>query len=269
MPIEDVNYLLRNSQKESALFFIDSTKRNRQFYPTPAEYVIDLEEPVRNVFGIDILDATIPNSMYNVDVHNNVMRLVTIDDGSGTCSYDDFSAEITEMSFNPIFASMINTTTKDHKIVVVSNDPVSYARILSEYLDTSVTLFDVHLPASIVFVRMSFVGVPMIPISSQANNVSVFDVGGKTYEIVEPQLNRAFVAWLGAANSAQYSVRESSLHYSNSKFYGVSPDIPMYDVVHFACVPVTSVQAVTSDPVIQPHVRYVANLYHVTIKTGN
>ena len=76
MTIEDVQYLLQNSVEDSQRFYLDSDKRNREFYPTPSEYVIDFPDPFRNVFGIEILDGTIPSSMYNIDYHNNTFRLI-------------------------------------------------------------------------------------------------------------------------------------------------------------------------------------------------
>ena len=76
--IDDVEHLLRNSVQDSAVLFVDSGSRNRVAYPTPSEYVIDLEEPIRNVFGMSVLDAAIANTMYNVDWNNNYLRFVTV-----------------------------------------------------------------------------------------------------------------------------------------------------------------------------------------------
>jgi hypothetical protein len=78
MPIDDVQYLLRNSVKDSVMLFIDSSNRNRQKYPTPSKYTVELDEPISHVYGIDILDAAIPSTMYNVDTNNNVMRFVAV-----------------------------------------------------------------------------------------------------------------------------------------------------------------------------------------------
>jgi hypothetical protein len=79
MAVEDVQYLLDNSVQDSALAFIDSSMRDRAFHPTPASYVVRFDEPYRQVFGFDVLDATIPNTMYNVDTHNNRLQLITVD----------------------------------------------------------------------------------------------------------------------------------------------------------------------------------------------
>ena len=88
MPIEDVQYLLRNSAKDSVLLFIDSTLRDRQKHPTPSEYAIDLDESIAHVYGIDVLDASIPSTMYNVDTNNNKLRCigVTVSKSEGSLS---------------------------------------------------------------------------------------------------------------------------------------------------------------------------------------
>ena len=71
--MDDIDFLLKNSEKDSSLFVIDSSHRDRNKYPTPAEYVLDFTQPFRFVYGFDIIDATIPSTMYGVDTHNNVL----------------------------------------------------------------------------------------------------------------------------------------------------------------------------------------------------
>jgi hypothetical protein len=74
MPIEDVDYLRGNSVKQSYVFMIDSKDRDKAVYRTPAEYVVDFNPPFENVIGLEVLDASVPRTMYNVDVYNNQMR---------------------------------------------------------------------------------------------------------------------------------------------------------------------------------------------------
>ena len=71
MPIEDVDYLKQNSIKQSYIFLSDSAERNRVAYPTPSEYVLNFSQPFTNVIGLEVIDASIPRTMYNVDVINN------------------------------------------------------------------------------------------------------------------------------------------------------------------------------------------------------
>ncbi len=76
MSIEDVEFLLQNSKTDSHIVYIDSAKRNKKFYPHPNHYSIKFSHPFKNVYGVEILDASIPATMFNVDVDNNVMSFM-------------------------------------------------------------------------------------------------------------------------------------------------------------------------------------------------
>jgi hypothetical protein len=67
MSIEDVEHLLKNSEQNSLSIFVDSRMRNLLAYPTPSRYVVDFEEPIKNVFGLEVLDVTIPVTEYTID----------------------------------------------------------------------------------------------------------------------------------------------------------------------------------------------------------
>ena len=73
MSIEDVNYLKENSIKQSYTFLIDSKDRDRKQYPSPNNYVIDFITPFKNIIGFEVIDASIPRTMYNVDYENNII----------------------------------------------------------------------------------------------------------------------------------------------------------------------------------------------------
>ena len=71
--IEDIDFLKKNSIKQSYLFLVDSKDRNKETYPTPAEYIVEFSPPFQNVIGVNVVDAAIPRTMYNIDVYNNEM----------------------------------------------------------------------------------------------------------------------------------------------------------------------------------------------------
>lgn len=73
MPIEDVDYLKRHSIKQSYIFLVDSADRDRSAYPTPSEYTITFTSPFQNVIGLDVVDASIPRTQYNIDANNNTL----------------------------------------------------------------------------------------------------------------------------------------------------------------------------------------------------
>lgn len=69
--IEDVDYLKKNSIKQNYIFLIDSKDRNKEAYPNPSEYIVEFSAPFQNVIGLSVIDASIPRTMYNIDVYNN------------------------------------------------------------------------------------------------------------------------------------------------------------------------------------------------------
>lgn len=71
MPVEDIDFLKKNSIKENFVFIVDSKQRDRRAYPDASEYVVEFEAPFRNVIGLNLVDASIPRTMYNIDVYNN------------------------------------------------------------------------------------------------------------------------------------------------------------------------------------------------------
>ncbi len=84
MTIEDVRHLLRNSVQSSSSIFIDSAQRNREYHPTPSQYVVHFDEPMRYVFGMDVLDAAMAGTSYNVDADNNNLCVLGFDLTTGS-----------------------------------------------------------------------------------------------------------------------------------------------------------------------------------------
>lgn len=81
MGIDDVEFLKQNAFKEEYIAIIDSAKRDKLQYPTPTEYVVEFNAPFENVYGIDVIDVTVPRSGYIIDFFNNslVFRFLTSD----------------------------------------------------------------------------------------------------------------------------------------------------------------------------------------------
>ena len=71
MSIEDINYLYKNSVKENIIIKINSSERDKNIYPNPNNYKLTFTEPFKYVYGIDILDAALPRTQYQIDNHNN------------------------------------------------------------------------------------------------------------------------------------------------------------------------------------------------------
>lgn len=74
MSIEDIDFLKKNSIKETHLFLVDSKKRDFLTFPDPNNYIINFNTPFRNVIGIEVIDASIPRTMYSIDKYNNTIK---------------------------------------------------------------------------------------------------------------------------------------------------------------------------------------------------
>lgn len=101
MSIEDVGYLLEHSEIDSSTFFVDSSKRDRHVWPTPSEFSLAFEEPFKLVTGIDVLDASIPGTMYTIDRGCDSFVVGNVSCPSGTPT--DVQHIFTELQYVPLF----------------------------------------------------------------------------------------------------------------------------------------------------------------------
>lgn len=110
--MDDIDYLKAHSQRHSYMFYVDSAKRNRQMYPAPNQYQVQFNTPLRNVYSIQVLDASIPRTHYNVDKHNNRLYYKT---ESGVEQHVDI--DIGDYTAQQLLAAM-NRTLNNNSIFV-------------------------------------------------------------------------------------------------------------------------------------------------------
>jgi hypothetical protein len=67
MSVEDIDFLKENCIKESIIVLIDSKERDLKRFPEPGEFQVDFVEPFSFVYGIEILDTTIPRTMFMME----------------------------------------------------------------------------------------------------------------------------------------------------------------------------------------------------------
>jgi len=73
MSIEDINYLKQNSIRQSYTFLVDSKSRDRSIYPDANNYVVEFTTPFKYVIGLEVIDVSVPKTMYNIDYNNNIL----------------------------------------------------------------------------------------------------------------------------------------------------------------------------------------------------
>ena len=126
MPIEDVNYLMEHSVKDAFMFFVDSDSRDRAFCPSASKYIVQFEEPIKLVYGMDILDGAIPNTMYNIDAHNSQISVMSMQYSEVGPPVDALDAKmmsmLTEQQENAHFVQDFNSLKNFEAFVVDVQD---------------------------------------------------------------------------------------------------------------------------------------------------
>lgn len=185
MPLEDVDYLLENSEKDSVMLFIDSGTRKKEYHPNAASYVVELTEPIKNVYGIEILDASIPVTTYNVDRHNNMFAYTQVFFAQGYTS-SDFVIYFQELQdcaiFNTLFAEKRATE------ILICNELSPGALVFDQMAQDETR--DVETSSPFLFLKRCVAtdtGISVIDLSfEQAGDVPnkfVFRYEGKVYLI--------------------------------------------------------------------------------------
>lgn len=150
--IEDVEYLTDNTEKDSQIVYIDSGLRDKYFYPNANEYVVEFDQPFKLVYGFDVLDATVPVTMYNVDLYNNDMCITVVTKNPATVTPIDPEYYFEEMTTCTSFDDLFNRTAETFIAVGVESD-------LSPYLN-SVTIEDKNY---VVFYRKALTTTEIVP----------------------------------------------------------------------------------------------------------
>lgn len=77
MSIEDIDFLYKNSIKESSIILVDSSKRDKNIHKHPNNYVIEFNEPFKYVYGVEVIDSSVPRTMYLIDKFNDTLVFYT------------------------------------------------------------------------------------------------------------------------------------------------------------------------------------------------
>lgn len=127
MSIDDIDYLKQNSFKQSYTFIIDSEDRDHYLYPNPNNYTINFTAPFKNVFGLEVVDASVPRTMYNIDKYNNILYYKVLKQNDDEIDpesivYDRVEIETGDYSIARLILEL-NETLDDLYVESVSNPP--------------------------------------------------------------------------------------------------------------------------------------------------
>ena len=124
MSLDDIQFLKSHSFKQHYTFIIDSKDRDYIDNPYPNNYTIYFTEPFKNVFGLEVIDASVPRTMYNVDQNNNtlVYYIGNIEDNIETLNYITIELDVGDFSL-PQLIQLLNKKLINLKIESLSTPP--------------------------------------------------------------------------------------------------------------------------------------------------
>jgi hypothetical protein len=178
--IDDIEHLITNAEKDSQIIYVDSSQRNKLFYPNANEYTIEFEQPFKLVYGFDILDATVPVTMYNIDIYNNSIYFSVIQHITQDVDTDKY---FTEISKNAVFAEIYNRDVETHVVIGVREN---LAALLSHIPQPD--------PNYAVFVRNSITTNEIFLRTNQTDQgILFFKFFDKNYGIRNNESNRVLI----------------------------------------------------------------------------
>lgn len=102
--------------KQSIVFFVDSSSRNKTKFPNPNDYTVRFSEPFKNVCSIEILDVSIPRTEYVINVDNNVLVVLL--------NNESFFIELEHGDYNvDTFIAMVNKLLSVHNMFIIQRSP--------------------------------------------------------------------------------------------------------------------------------------------------
>jgi hypothetical protein len=298
MAVEDVQFLLQNSEQDSALIFVDSSMRDREFHPTPASYTVDFDEPIRHVFGIDVLDATIPGTMYNVDINNNSLSVMVADCTLGSAFAQVRSAtgsmstalvedaqtrvmaeELHGMGFCTDLHRICSVRGVRSSILVIDDDAACAPEVLALLRQPLQPVIPNVGEAEVLYamVRTRMAGVPMSRLQGTHPTVSIpqgmqatsIPFQGGHYALPRPDLSPDVVRFAESLPVCGYALMPSSITWSHpiSAARGAEPGSLLIDVVYYrmARLPGPLFGWVSE----QPCVRFQFETVNILLEPGN
>lgn len=125
----DIVHLNKIGKHDSYPIFVDSMLRDKDTYPEPSEYEIKFDRPIQNVIGLDVLDASIPATMYAVDDHNNTIALSFRLGGTPGTTGLSIPDYIQALSSSKSFRSLMETTNEQTQHVKIVRNFVHHATV--------------------------------------------------------------------------------------------------------------------------------------------
>ena len=111
---------------------VDSRERDEELYPDPSKYILDFEHEYRDVISMELSQANIPHSFYNIYHHydnsgklyaNNILHvhLILSDGTNKSKNFEFYPGKYTDISLNSDFYKYLTTTIANSLTKEVQN----------------------------------------------------------------------------------------------------------------------------------------------------
>jgi hypothetical protein len=198
-----------NTKPSTTLLEINSNDRNISKYPNPANYRVNLEEPLRNVTKISLVGGTIPVNNYTIYEFNSSFDVsfggteYTVDLSQGSYSLSELTSELQTALQSQVDGSFSVTSSNITDKLTISHSSATFQFIFTNYPRNTVT--DVNTGA-ITNVRNT---ATVLGFNPNVNYSAVSD-GGAGFELIPPYpthlmpLDRIYM-YLNANHTNSYS----------------------------------------------------------------
>jgi hypothetical protein len=243
--IEDIEYLKEHCENDSAVIYIDSSDRQRQFDPFPEQYTISFNQPFKLVTGFDVLDASIPTTMWNIDKYNGTLAITNC-----TVPTSTINKQLAKIYFDEIKDISTFSNLFERKHIAGSLNENFIVVITQSYFNTqSISTSDIQTPYY-VYIRkvIENTNIKEAPRNLDVSSYYVFSSRGKTFYIEQDDSNL-----IDILNDKNYDVQ---LNNNN-----------IYDLIHFQ---VMNIRQVDYDSIINT-TNFICNIknYYKQISLGN
>lgn len=154
MSIVDVGFIQDHCDQDASIILVDSSARDTHTFPSPAEYTIGFNEPIKLVYGLTILDAMIPNALFNNDLHNNLLCMSHIHMMKNTDAQNMMEYTFAHMEGNAEFKKILDY--KETEKATIRSENMAYNIVL-----LNGALYDDHIAPYILTYIDPLIDVPL------------------------------------------------------------------------------------------------------------
>ena len=119
----DVDFMKNSFEETSMTIIVDSELRDIYSYPHPNNYSIAFDQPIKEVVGLEILDASMPVTQYSIESDNNIIAKGIVIPGTGYTINDIYIAIEEYLQYNTEFQRVFDANINGNIMVYLDSFP--------------------------------------------------------------------------------------------------------------------------------------------------